>query len=274
MELSSNPVFTFGVIADIQYADIDDGFNFHGTRKRYYRSSLQLLCNANRCWDQQLIKPSFILQLGDIIDGFNKKYGASERALQTVVGEFSNYSTRVHHVWGNHEFYNFSRSELCSSVIDSRVHCVRVGDGVMSDDVYAYHFSPAPNFRFVVLDSYDLSIIGREQSSEKYKKSFKLIKANNPNDNLNQPPGYNQWQGRFVKFNGGFSQDQLDWLNKVLISADKKEEKVIIAIFLFTPSPLTPYVLRGTMTRFSLFSTLIRVWCASWLDMIMMGATT
>lgn len=34
--------------------------------------------------------------------------------------------------------------------------------------------------------------------------------------------------GRFVKFNGGFSQEQLNWLDKVLTSADEKDEKVTV----------------------------------------------
>lgn len=33
---------------------------------------------------------------------------------------------------------------------------------------------------------------------------------------------------RFVKFNGGFSQDQVDWLDRVLTSADEKGEKVTV----------------------------------------------
>lgn len=33
---------------------------------------------------------------------------------------------------------------------------------------------------------------------------------------------------RFVKFNGGFSQDQLDWLEGVLSLADNKLERVTI----------------------------------------------
>ncbi|XP_026855416.2 manganese-dependent ADP-ribose/CDP-alcohol diphosphatase [Electrophorus electricus] len=223
LEDGADPLFTFGVIADIQYADLDDGFNFHGTRKRYYRSSLRLLCNANRRWAAERVRPSFVLQLGDVIDGSNRRHGASQRALRAVMDEFGNYAPAVHHVWGNHEFYNFSRSELLSSALNSGAGGDRAGDGV-----HAYHFSPAPGFRFVVLDAYDLSVIGRERRSDKYELAFKLIKAHNPNRNLNEPPGYRHWIGRFVQFNGGFSQEQLDWLHGVLLGADEKKEKVVV----------------------------------------------
>ncbi|KAL2077985.1 hypothetical protein ACEWY4_025670 [Coilia grayii] len=225
MEDCEPPLFAFGIIADVQYADIDDGLNFKQTRKRYYRNSLKLLQKAIDSWNVENVKPNFILQLGDIVDGFNKKYDASQRALDTVLREF-NHSPAVHHVWGNHEFYNFTRGALLSSVLNSKSNQQRSSD---NDDFYAYHFSPAPNFRFVVLDAYDLSIIGREESSDKYQQSLKLLKDHNSNEDLNHPPVFSGLEQRFVKFNGGFSQDQLQWLDHVLSKADEMQEKVTVA---------------------------------------------
>lgn len=226
MESNAAPLFTFGLIADIQYADLADGSNYHQTRRRYYRNSLPLLRNAIRHWNDE-VRPSFILQLGDIIDGFNSTHGASDQALKTVIDEFSSCSAPVHHVWGNHEFYNFPRSALFSSALNSGVKGEEEKDDLM-DKVYAYHFSPAPRFRFVVLDAYDLSIIGREESSGKYSRSLDIIKSHNPNEELNEPPGIYPMDGRFVKFNGGFSQDQIDWLDRVLSCADAEGEKVTV----------------------------------------------
>ncbi|XP_007257276.3 manganese-dependent ADP-ribose/CDP-alcohol diphosphatase [Astyanax mexicanus] len=255
------PLFSFGVIADIQFADKDDGFNFHRTRKRFYRNSLQILKNASRCWEEEEEperRPAFILQLGDIIDGFNRELSASERALQTVLDEFSSCSAKVHHVWGNHEFYNFSRAALFQSALNSRDRGERgaedeggeeeeeEGGGGRGEEeekensleeVYAYHFSPHPKFRFIVLDAYDLSIIGRDKSSKKFKQSMKIITEYNHNEELNEPPAISPLESRFVKYNGGFSQDQLDWLERVLTSADENEEKVTILSHL----PVHPY---------------------------------
>lgn len=188
MENNATPVFKFGLIADIQYADLKDGYNYHGTRKRYYRNSLHLLRNAIRHWNKEDVKPSFILQLGDIIDGFNSTHGASDEALKTVLDEFRSCSAQVHHVWGNHEFYNFTRGALFSSELNSKVKEEEDKDDRM-EEIYAYHFSPAPKFRFVVLDAYDLSIIGWDESCEKYSQSLDIIKSHNPNEELNQPPG-------------------------------------------------------------------------------------
>ncbi|XP_029933068.1 manganese-dependent ADP-ribose/CDP-alcohol diphosphatase [Myripristis murdjan] len=227
-DLSQTPLFTFGVIADIQYADIDDGFNYHRTRRRYYRSSLQLLRNAQESWSESAIKPKFILQLGDIIDGFNKGRGASERALAAVLREFSSRGVQVHHVWGNHEFYNFSRSALLRSKLNS-TSCSDEGSGAHAGaDIYAYHFSPAPGFRFVVLDAYDVSLLGRDESSVKYTNALNLLREHNSNEDLNAPPMAEGLEQRFVKFNGGFSKDQLDWLDAVLSQADEKKERVTI----------------------------------------------
>ena len=186
------PLFTFGVIADVQYADIDDGYNYTRTRRRYYRSSLQLLRNARRSWSESAAKPDFILQLGDVIDGFNKPRGASDGALDAVLAEFRSCPARVHHVWGNHEFYNFSRGALLRSRLNSSG--LRADGGAPArSDIYAYHFSPRPGFRFVVLDAYDVSLLGREESSEEYGDAMNLIKLHNKNEDLNCPPGAPVW---------------------------------------------------------------------------------
>ncbi|XP_045925784.1 manganese-dependent ADP-ribose/CDP-alcohol diphosphatase [Micropterus dolomieu] len=223
------PMFTFGVIADIQYADIDDGYNYVRTRKRYYRNGLQLLRNAQESWSESAVKPEFILQLGDIIDGFNKRHDASDRALDTVLREFSCSSVEVHHVWGNHELYNFSRSSLLRSKLNSTPHCDSTVSGAQAGgDIYSYRFSPFPGFTFVILDAYDVSLLGREESSDEYCHAMDLIKQFNNNEDLNCPPACDGLQQRFTMFNGGFSKDQLKWLESVLSSADEKRERVTI----------------------------------------------
>ncbi|XP_053269387.1 manganese-dependent ADP-ribose/CDP-alcohol diphosphatase [Pleuronectes platessa] len=229
------PLFTFGVIADIQYADIDDGYNFTRSRRRYYRSSLQLLRNAQQSWSDSAVAPRFVLQLGDIIDGFNKGRGASDRALDTVLREFGSGPVEVHHVWGNHEFYNFSRRALLSSRLnttppdtDTEEPAGSLSADRAAPDIYAYRFSPFPGFTFVVLDAYDVSLLGREESSEEYRGARDVIRQHNNNEDLNCPPVVEGLKRRFTMFNGGFSKDQLDWLESVLSSADEKKERVTI----------------------------------------------
>ncbi|XP_061912471.1 manganese-dependent ADP-ribose/CDP-alcohol diphosphatase isoform X2 [Entelurus aequoreus] len=185
------PLFTFGVIADIQHADIDDAFNFTQTRRRFYRNSLRLLKEARETWCQLPARPNFILQLGDIIDGFNKRHGASSVALDRVLEEFSLGSMEVHHVWGNHELYNFSRSELLCSRLNSSVLADGRCDGRRAgEDINAYSFTPFPGFTFVVLDAFDVSLLGVEEDSLRYHRALSLIKQHNSNDDLNCPPGH------------------------------------------------------------------------------------
>lgn len=44
------PVFSFGAIADVQYADLDDGWNYNKTYRRYYRAALLKLKRAVDVW--------------------------------------------------------------------------------------------------------------------------------------------------------------------------------------------------------------------------------
>ncbi|KAM4691681.1 LOW QUALITY PROTEIN: dual specificity mitogen-activated protein kinase kinase 4 [Rhinophrynus dorsalis] len=236
MNSKSEPYFSFGIIADIQYADKDNGYNYTKTRMRYYRNSLTLLRGAVQEWALEHKKPQFILQLGDIIDGFNVQNKRSSESLKKVLSELEKLEIPFHHIWGNHEFYNFSRKHLTESKLNTKPV-----EGVMDqvptsprsmkfeydhESVYAYHFSPFPKFRFLLIDSYDLSVIGRDPSSVKYESSLKLLKENNHNEDLNSPIGLTENQ--FVQFNGGISASQLNWIDSVLTSSDENDETVIV----------------------------------------------
>ncbi|KAM6376679.1 manganese-dependent ADP-ribose/CDP-alcohol diphosphatase isoform 2-T2 [Pluvialis apricaria] len=182
------PLFAFGVIADIQYAEAEDGYDFGGYRRRYYRQSLQLLRDAVEAWAAERPPLAFVLQLGDSIDGLNARSGKAEGALEQVLAALGRLRVPVHHAWGNHELYNFSRAHLAHTGLNSRPAGAMAGppDG----DCQAYHFSPAARFRVVVLDAYDLSVLGREPDSPRYRESLRLLREKNPNDNLNSPAGH------------------------------------------------------------------------------------
>ncbi|XP_039596268.1 manganese-dependent ADP-ribose/CDP-alcohol diphosphatase [Polypterus senegalus] len=230
----AQPLFVFGVIADVQYANVENGCNYLKTRRRYYRNSVTLLHDAVERWNG--IAPHFIVQLGDLIDGLNKKHNFSAKALEIVMKEFQRCKTKIHHVWGNHEFYNFTREYLMSSILNSKALESALDDISLNTEdhaaeaaIYSYHFSPAPSFRFVLLDAYDLSVLGRKAPSKKYNQSLKILQDKNKNQNLNCPPeGQCGTEQRFVQFNGGFSKEQLSWLDKILTYADKNLEKVTI----------------------------------------------
>ena len=111
----TSALFAFGVIADIQYADREDGTNFKQTSTRRYRHALEITRRAVEDWTTQSrtggvpgwgarTDLAFIAQMGDIIDGCNKGLGASDVALQTVLAELDKApSDRFVHLIGNHE---------------------------------------------------------------------------------------------------------------------------------------------------------------------------
>ena len=141
------PAFTFGVIADVQWADDEDGFNFMKTVARRYRGAFRTLTRAVDWWSELPTPPAFIAQLGDLIDGLNVKLGQSTTALELALGELERAPCPAVNIVGNHELYNFDRSEL------SRASWLRHGDREY------YSFAPADGWRVVVLDPYQVALI-------------------------------------------------------------------------------------------------------------------
>ena len=108
-----NATFFIGIIADVQYADVDDGHNYSRTKGRYYRNSVNLLTEAIKCWNNMSAKPSFMFQLGDLIDGHNRRQeGMSRLAWDKITGVLSSFDGNVYHTCGNHEYYNFTHKQI------------------------------------------------------------------------------------------------------------------------------------------------------------------
>ncbi|XP_063312699.1 manganese-dependent ADP-ribose/CDP-alcohol diphosphatase-like [Pelobates fuscus] len=239
---TQQPYFTFGVIADIQYADRPDGISGWRTM-RFYRQSLLHLRQAIDEWKTEDIPLQFVLQLGDIIDACNACLCQSTNALQVVLKEIKNIDVPFHHIWGNHELLNFDRIFLADSPLNTMFMADEQKPGMgacisNSTDCfnyYAYHFSPFPNFRFILVDSYDLSVHGRDSSNPKYLESSDYLHGNYQSNESegNQGkcstgiPDYSLPQ--LKEFNGGFSSEQLSWLHNVLTFSDERRERVVIA---------------------------------------------
>ena len=226
---SESELCSFGVIADVQYADIDDGTNYLQTTKRYYRNALKCLQRAVETWNQGKVTISFALQLGDIIDGQckTKQRDHSRDALSAVLTECTKLKCQMYHLYGNHEFYNFTKKELMTTELYSpnlsNVETVEKGRTAY------YHFSPAVGLRIVCLDTYDVSMLGNEESSQQYKMAEEMIRRHNPNSEMNSYSGLSEDDMRYVKFNGGIGEEQMKWLEDTLSTSDKDREIVIIA---------------------------------------------
>ncbi len=226
------PSCCFGIIADVQYANIMDGLNYSQTRVRYYRNSLRLLEEAVDIWKGYSHPVSFVLQLGDVIDGYNKRFGESVSALQTVVDKFSSMQIPVHHIWGNHELYNFSREELLASPLNSSKSIPASTcdpESLTGFPPIYYDFSPVPGFRVIMLDTYDVSMLGYDQNSPQFRQAEAFLRSHNTNEDLNSPVTLHETEKHFLKYNGGISVKQLNWLSSVLRKSDTCQEKVVVA---------------------------------------------
>jgi len=63
-------VSKIGVIADTQYCDENDGSDFSGNEKRYYRNTKVITRNAAKRFEME--KCQMVLQVGDAIDAKSK----------------------------------------------------------------------------------------------------------------------------------------------------------------------------------------------------------
>ena len=80
------PLVTFGILADVQYANVDD-LEQYG-RIRYYRNSLNLLRSAISDWKsfkRTTNEIKFVLDLGDLVDAVKSKVYFDELNLNTKI---------------------------------------------------------------------------------------------------------------------------------------------------------------------------------------------
>ena len=103
-----------GVIADVQWSDCDDGWNYKRTTRRAFRGALGVLEQASNWWSELDPAPDLIAQLGDLIDGRNRDGGpeTSEVAMETAAANLRRVPCPCYNVIGNHELYNFDRARL------------------------------------------------------------------------------------------------------------------------------------------------------------------
>jgi len=234
--VGQTPLFSFGVIGDIQYADVDNGWDFHKTNQRYFRNTLNVLSSAMVSWNSEDL--AFCAQMGDIIDGkcngctlgvTNKipdigTGGNPETRLGDVLEVFGKLKCPRVDVLGNHEFYNFKRDQLPSVLNVAGKH----SDGV--ERTY-YSFRPHPGWRVIVLNSFDIATIGYPKDHPNYKAARAILEENNPNDTLgtgNWTKGLSAEAKRFVPLNGAIGKQQLEWLRSELQSTAADRDQAII----------------------------------------------
>jgi len=217
--------FSFGIIADVQWADAPDGHNYAKTVRRCYRGALTTLGDAVDWWLRmpEPNKPLFVAQLGDLIDGMNRRLGQTDAALETALGQLDRMPCPSVNLVGNHELYNFDREQLAEAP------WLRHGDKEY------YGFSPVEGWRVVVLDIYQISLIGHNKDDPRWLEAVEILARENPNVSPDGADG--DWfvgmedagfRRRFVPYNGGFGREQLDWFRSELEAAAEVGERVLV----------------------------------------------
>jgi len=254
-----------GIISDVQYCDIPNGQSYDKTEERYYRNSLEVARSAVTWWNKQP-HLSAVIHLGDLVDGRNNRGGPqqSHAAANLLQSTIMASKAPAYFMIGNHEMYNHDRVSLCkrfgwgrSSVVGTWADLklahpdsfpppptptiIPHDDLVASTEepYYAYFaIQPHPGLKILVLDSYDLSVLGRPIDHPKYVQAREMLNERNKNEDENSPEGLDGVNRRWVAFNGWIDKPQLAWLEAHLEQAAKKGQAVIIAAHI----PLHPGV--------------------------------
>jgi len=186
------PLFHFGLIADIQHADKD------AKGHRNYRESLDAF---RRCVDGWRDHPlAFTVQLGDLVDG-RATLDQTRKDLDAVLGVYASLPDVPHrHVIGNH-CLTVPRPEL-----ERRLGLTRSW----------YAFDRA-GWRFIALDSLDLSTFGRPKGSPRHVQATARLA------DLKESGAKNAHA-----WNGGVSDEQLRWLDEQLADADLKGHRAVV----------------------------------------------
>ena len=233
------PIFRFGLMSDVQYANIEHATNFSGSELRKYRQSAQHAAELIRYWSETHPDLSFIAQLGDLIDGQNAgEYGQglafsesqSEQALLTTLTGWRDCHYPTYHAVGNHELYNFSWERL-AELLNGEYGASRHQISTPDHQQFYFSWKPAPRWRAVMLCCYEETVI-KPRSEEVEARVEALLRAHNPN--YGQPAPVNFFAGlsrekeRYAPFNGGLGTAQLQWLTNTLREAHQEGERVIV----------------------------------------------
>jgi manganese-dependent ADP-ribose/CDP-alcohol diphosphatase len=220
--------FSVGVLADIQYAPIPDGTSFAGI-PRYYRHALTSAKVAAEHFEKERV--SLVVNLGDTIDGKCQQLrnegdeDPGSTCIQHVMEALSPYQCGpILHAYGNHELYNLSREQ-----IETYMKIPFVRENSITRDLVGYFSYSHLGIRFVVLDSMDICSL-RPESSPKRHQADVILRQENPNYPTleNSSEGLEGLSKRFVAFNGGIDQPQMEWLHETLQQARKAKERVIL----------------------------------------------
>ena len=128
MNSLQEPIFSFGIIADVQYCDCDT-YN-----TRFYRNSIEKLTGAVEEISDH--NPDFIINLGDLID-------RDWKSFKPVLDILGSSGIKTYHCLGNHD-YSISSGDIRKVI---RITGSSTG----------YYSFVHRNFRFIILNGNEIS---------------------------------------------------------------------------------------------------------------------
>lgn len=186
----ATPLFSFGIVADPQYADIPA----RPEMNRFYVQSPKKLADAIATFNQEDL--AFVVTLGDLID-------RGWESFDTILGCYDQLKHRCVFLPGNHDF-------AVEPEYLGKVH-ERLGMPAK------WHDFSVGGFRFIVLDGNDVSTFAPPLDDPRRELAKDRLKA------LRQAGALNAQD-----WNGSFSDEQLSWLRATLAKADAMGEHVVL----------------------------------------------
>jgi manganese-dependent ADP-ribose/CDP-alcohol diphosphatase len=188
---SQQPLFSFGIITDVQYCDCDA----NGTI--YYRSSLLKLDEALKSLKKA--SPDFVVNLGDLIDRDFNSYKPVSKIIDSS-------GIKVYHITGNHD-YSVEKKFLNKLP-------------VLNSSKTGYYSFTEKGFRFIFLNGNEISIyVSKRKASITSATSYLEVLKNEGAKNAMD------WNGGISKT----QLDWLD--NQLSQSAQNNEKVIIFCHF-------------------------------------------
>ncbi len=144
---AAEPIFKFGVIADIQYCDEDSRGN------RYYRNSLQKLEEAADGLNKEQVR--FTVNLGDLVEC------DAAQTLPAVLERLAGFENPVYNTTGNHDHWG----------VDDHKWLFK-----MAGMPAAYYAFSEGGWRFIVLNTNDVSSYTTMAGEKEFAAMDKIIR--------------------------------------------------------------------------------------------------
>ena len=187
--VEEKPLFSVGLIADAQYADVAPG------GIRHYRESIGKLDSAVKAINEAEV--DFSIHLGDLID---RDFASFDDILEPL----RELKQPVHQILGNHDL----------SVPEDRKSEVAAKMGIQAP----YHAFSKAGFRFVFLDGTEISTFAQPVGSAIHEEASAMLAEYQAKGRKNAQP-----------WNAAMGATQLSWLDGQLKEAKAAGERAILS---------------------------------------------